>query len=88
MYERLLRVKKKLLENGKTLKHIYLIRRFLCKIAEYFYELCCILVSSQGKSKYEQRVKISGDTTQQKRRLRDLLLHTPNCYVRAGELRG
>ena len=38
---------------------------FLCSIAEYFYELCCILTSPMGSSKYKQRVKILSDTTQQ-----------------------
>ena len=28
----------------------------MCSIAEYFYELCCILTSPQGESKYKQRV--------------------------------
>ena len=31
-------------------------------IAVYFYDLCCILISPQGESKYKQRVKIYGDT--------------------------
>ena len=34
-------------------------------IAEYFYELCCILTSPQGESKYKQRVKILSDTIHQ-----------------------
>ena len=38
----------------------------LCSIAEYFYELCRILKSPSGESKYKQRVKIPSDTTQQK----------------------
>ena len=37
----------------------------LCSIAEYFYELCRILASPLGESKYKQRVKILSDTTQQ-----------------------
>ena len=37
----------------------------LCSIAEYFYELCRILTSPQGESKYKQRVKILSDTPQQ-----------------------
>ena len=37
----------------------------LCSIAEYFYELCRILTSPTGSSKYKQRVKILSDTTQQ-----------------------
>ena len=36
----------------------------LCGIAEYFYELCRILTSPWGESKYK-RVKILSDTTQQ-----------------------
>ena len=36
-----------------------------CSIAEYFYELCRILASPKGESKYKQRVKILGDTAQQ-----------------------
>ena len=28
----------------------------LCSIAEYFYELCRVLTSPKGKSKYKQRV--------------------------------
>ena len=46
----------------------------LCSIAEYFYELCRILMSPQGESKYKQRL--------------GLLSNKPNCYVCAGELRG
>ena len=38
----------------------------LCSIAEYFYELCRILASPWGESKYKQRVKILSDTTKQK----------------------
>ena len=34
-------------------------------IAEYFNELCPILSSLLGKSKYKQRVKILSDTTHQ-----------------------
>ena len=37
----------------------------MCSIAEYFYELWCILTSPQGESKYKQRVKILSDTTHQ-----------------------
>ena len=37
----------------------------MCSIAEYFYELCCILTSPQDESKYKQRVKILSDTTHQ-----------------------
>ena len=44
----------------------------LCSIAEYFYELCRILASPKGESKYKQRVKILSDTTQQSL-IRDLL---------------
>ena len=48
----------------------------MCSIAEYFYELCCIL-SPQGESKYKQRVKILSDTTHLKRLVSDLL---SNCF--------
>ena len=47
-------------------KNIYiLLDVLLCSIAEYFYELCRILTSPTGSSKYKQRVKILSDTTQQ-----------------------
>ena len=55
----------------------------LCSIAEYFYELCCILTSRQVKiqttTKYSQRYYST------KRLRRDLLSNMPNCYVRAVE---
>ena len=48
------------------LDNIYiLLDVLLCSIAEYFYELCRILASPQGESKYKQQVKILSDTTQQ-----------------------
>ena len=37
----------------------------MCSIAEYFYELCRILTSPWGESKYKQRLKLLRDTTQQ-----------------------
>ena len=42
-----------------------LLHVLLCSIAEYFYELCRMLTSLYGESKYKQRVKILSDTTQQ-----------------------
>ena len=42
----------------------------LCSIAEYFYELCRILTSPYGKSKYKQRVKYSA------------ILHNKTCNRR------
>ena len=37
----------------------------LYTIAGYFYELCRILTSPLGESKYKQRLQILSDTTQQ-----------------------
>ena len=50
---------------------------FMCSIAEYsVYQLCCILSSPQGESKYKQRVKIlSGRYYTSKRLISDLLSH-------------
>ena len=45
--------------------YIYLIRRFVCSIAEYLCELCRVLSSPQGESIHNQRVKILCDTTHQ-----------------------
>ena len=42
----------------------------LCGIAEYFYELCCILTTSKNYQRYY--------TT--KNLIRDLLSNTPNCF--------
>ena len=50
---------------------IILLDVLLPSIAEYFYELCRILTSPLGESKYKQ----------QKRLIRDLLSNTLNCYV-------
>ena len=47
----------------------------LCSIAEYFYELCRILASPQGESKYKQRVKILSDTTQKTSNKRFIIQH-------------
>ena len=50
-----------------SIRYIYRIKRFrVLSIAEYFYELCRILTSRQGESKYKQRVKIHSDTTHPK----------------------
>ena len=51
---------------GLPIRNKYILLDVLiCSIAEYFYELCCILTSPQGESKYKQRVKILSDTTRQ-----------------------
>lgn len=42
----------------------YILLNVLCSITEYFYKLCLILMSPQGKSKSKQLVKILIDTTQ------------------------
>ena len=44
-------------------KKIIVLDVSVCSIAVYFYELCRILTSPQGESKYKQRVKIYSDTT-------------------------
>ena len=50
-----------------SIRYIYRIKRFrVLSIAEYFYELCRILTSRQGESKYKQRVKIHSNTTHPK----------------------
>ena len=52
---------------ASSIRYIYRIKRFrVLSIAEYFYELCRILTSRQGESKYKQRVKIHSDTTHPK----------------------
>ena len=52
---------------ASSIRYIYRIKRFrVLSIAEYFYELCRILTSRQGESKYNQRVKIHSDTTHPK----------------------
>ena len=50
---------------GVSMNTYILLGVLLCSIAEYFYELCRILASPNGESKYKQRVKILSDTTQQ-----------------------
>ena len=50
-------------EKNRKNKHI-LLDVLLCSIDEYFYELCRILASPSGKSKYKQGVKILSDITQ------------------------
>ena len=35
----------------------------VCRITEYFHELCRILTSLQGESNYKQQVKILSDST-------------------------
>ena len=51
--------------HGRSARAYILLDVLLCSIAEYFYELCRILTSPLGESKYKQRIKILSDTTQQ-----------------------
>ena len=50
---------------GMVLNMHILLDVLMCSIAEFFYELCCILTSPRDESKYKQRVKMLSDTTHQ-----------------------
>lgn len=66
--------------------HTYILDVLLRSITGYFYELCRIMTSPLGKSKYKQRVKFSAILHNQTSHKR--LSNMPNCYVHAGEFHG